>query len=311
MRFKKIAVLFGGNSSERYISLKSGINVVKALNSLDLNVHPIDLNFFSLKNFINENYDKVFIALHGKNGEDGSIQGMLEFLNIPYTGSGIWVSSLSIDKFKTKSFLCNFGINTVPGFLINKTNISKYYISGMFNKYFCEMLLDKFGSPLIIKPNNEGSSIGISLSYNTYDLNLNLKKCYLNFNSVLVEKFIFGKEYTVGILNGLVLPIIRIKYKKSLFYDYNSKYNLNKVIYICPSDLNKKNVDILNNISINIWNILGCKDVIRLDFILDKNNKFMFLELNTIPGMTLNSLLPLSSEKIGINFVNLVKNILF
>ncbi len=309
MKIKNIAVFLGGNSSERKVSLKSGYSIVKSLLEMNFNVYPIDMKYFSLNFFLKKSFDKVFISLHGKNGEDGIIQGLLDFLNIPYTGSGILASSISINKFLTKLVVHNLNINVIPDFLINKYIYKKYCLFSKFDSYFCEKIFNNFGIPILVKPNCLGSSIGIKVINNIKDLELYLYYCYKNFGDVLIEKYIYGKEYTVGILDGKILPILKIEHK-NIFYNYESKY-LSKTNYFGIHDLDVEIMNIMNKQSLDIWNLLKCKGCIRIDFLLDNNNKIWFLEVNTIPGMTNSSLLPFAANIIGINFNKLVKKILF
>ncbi len=298
-----VAIFFGGNSTERNISIQSGYSIFKVLINFNINVYPIDMKYFSLNDFLNIKINKVFISLHGKWGEDGSIQGMLDYFKIPYTGSGLFVSSLSIDKYKINFFLRKFNINVLPNFLLNNIfRINKLKYIYIFNK-----IIKKISLPFIMKPNCHGSSIGLKLIYNFNDF-----KKYLSINKsykdILVEKYIIGDEYTVGIINGKVLCPIKIKYSSNMF-DYKTKYIDRNVVYsIYINDFIKKK---LIDISINIWNILGCKGCIRIDYIVDKFNNIWFLELNTVPGMTKNSLIPISANYYGISYSDLVLSILY
>ncbi len=309
MKIKNIAVFLGGNSSEREISLKSGYTIVKSLLEMGYNVYPIDMKYFSLNFFLKKSFDKVFISLHGKGGEDGTIQGLLNFLNISYTGSGVLTSSIAINKFLTKLVVRYLDINIIPGLLIDKYIYKKYCLFNKFDDYFCEKIFNNFGIPVLVKPNYLGSSIGIKVIDNIKDLKLYLYNSYKKFGDILIEKYIYGKEYTVSMLDGIVLPILKIKHK-NIFYDYNSKYLLKKKCFR-THDLNISMVNIINKQSLDIWNLLKCKGSIRIDFLISKDNKIWFLEINTIPGMTNSSLLPFSANIIGINFNELVKKILY
>ncbi len=309
MKIKNIAVLFGGNSSERNISLKSGYEIVKSLLDMDFSVYPIDMKYFNLKFFLKKSFDKVFISLHGKGGEDGTIQGLLNFFNIPYTGSGILTSSIAINKFLTKLLVSKLNINIIPDFLINENIFNKYNLSGYLNENFCEKLLNKLNIPILVKPNYEGSSIGIKIIDNIKDLKIYLYDSYKMFGDILLESYIHGKEYTVGILDGKILPIIKIK-PKNTFFDYESKYLLNSS-YIYSDNLNINLKKKLIKQSLDIWNLLKCKGCIRIDYLVDYDNKIWFLEVNTIPGMTKLSLIPYAANIIGINFNDVVRKILY
>ncbi len=301
MKIKNIALFLGGYSNERNISIKSSFEIFKTLFILGYNVYPIDIKYFSLNFFLKKKIDKVFISLHGRIGEDGCIQGLLEYLNIPYTGSNVFTSSLCINKYNTKIFLSNYNINIIPDFLLNKKNLNIY------KNNFYENIFSKIGFPLLLKPNYCGSSIGINIIYNINNFKKNILKYIKKFNNILIEKYIFGTECTVGIVDGKVLCPIKINLSNN-YFSYNIKY-INKKYFI--DKLDKKIEFKIKNISIKIWNILNCKGCIRIDYIIDKNNNIWFLELNTIPGMTKNSLLPIAAKFSGINYINLIEKILY
>lgn len=250
MKIKNVAVFLGGSSSEREISLKSGYSIVKSLLDMNFFVYPIDMKYFSLNFFLKKSFDKVFISLHGKGGEDGSIQGLLNFFKIPFTGSDVFASSLAINKFLTKLLVSKLNINVVPDFLVDDFFFKKYSSLGFFNDDFYEKIFYKLGIPILVKPNTQGSSIGIKIIDNIKDLKFYLYDCYKKFGDVLLESYIYGEEYTVGILNKKVLPIIKIK-PKNFFYDYESKYLL-KSNYIYPNGLNINLENILIKKSLKI-----------------------------------------------------------
>ncbi|QCI22088.1 D-alanine--D-alanine ligase [Buchnera aphidicola] len=298
---KKIAVLLGGTSSEREISIRSGNYIVQSLLKSGFNVHAIDTYNYSITDLKKEKFDKVYIALHGKGGEDGSIQGVLEYLKIPYTGSGIMASAISIDKFRTKLLWKSHNLPIIPDVYIKKNAIP-------LNTYAIKQIL-KLKFPVLVKPNNQGSSIGITLVSSAKELSKGINLAANYNDDILIEQFIIGKEYTVSILNQKTLPIINISTRNS-FYDYNAKYKSSSTEYLCPSKLNIKQEKKLNEIAISAWNILGCKGCGRIDVILDHENKFWLLEVNTIPGMTNRSLVPIAAKEAGISFDKLVLLIL-
>lgn len=300
---KKIAVLLGGTSSERKVSIKSGYAVLESLLKSGLNAYPIDTRDYSIMQLGQEGFDKVYISLHGNGGEDGSIQGVLQYLNIPYTGSGIMSSSISIDKFRTKLLWKSCGLATAPDIYISKKKdvVSLYSL--------IEKKTLKLGFPVLIKPNNQGSSIGITIVSCLEQLHNAINIAFSYDNNILIEKFIKGKEYTVSILGKTVLPSIHISTKNN-FYDYNAKYVSSSTKYSCPSGLNNIQETELKKIAILAWNTLGCSGCGRIDVILDDENKFWLLEVNTIPGMTNRSLVPMSAQKMGISFDELVLLIL-
>ncbi|QCI25431.1 D-alanine--D-alanine ligase [Buchnera aphidicola (Sitobion avenae)] len=300
---KKIAVLLGGTSSEREISIKSGYAVLNSLLKSGLNAYPIDTRDYSIMKLKQEGFDKVYISLHGYGGEDGSIQGVLQYLNIPYTGSGIMSSSISIDKFRTKLLWKSRGLLTAPDIYISK----KKNIASIYPLIVKKTL--KLGFPVLIKPNNQGSSIGITLVSCLDQLKNAIKIAFSYDNNILIEKFIKGKEYTISILGEKVLPSIHISTKNN-FYDYDAKYMSSSTQYSCPSGLNILQETELQKIAILAWNTLGCSGCGRIDVILDNENKFWLLEVNTIPGMTNRSLVPMSAQNMGISFDKLVLLIL-
>lgn len=300
---KKVAVLLGGNSSERQISIASGDAVLKSLIRSGINAYPFDTRDFPIMQLKKQGFNTAYIALHGQGGEDGSIQGVLEYLNIPYTGSGIMASSISLDKKKTKLLWKSIGLHVIPDLYIQKENFLKN------SCFFLEKKFSQLEYPLIIKPNNQGSSIGITLIHSKEQLKKSVETAFKYSNTILIEKFIKGEEYTVSILDTKILPSIRI-ISKNNFYDYSSKYQLSSTQYLCPSGLNKNEEITIKTISKKAWNILGCNGCGRIDLILDKNNKFWLLEINTIPGMTNRSLLPIAANAAGISFDTLVLKIL-
>nr|ABZ89697.1 D-alanine--D-alanine ligase [Buchnera aphidicola] len=300
---KKVAVLLGGNSTERKISISSGHAVLKSLMRSGIKAYPFDTRDFPIMQLKKQKFDTAYIALHGKGGEDGSIQGVLEYLKIPYTGSGIMASSISLDKKRTKLLWKSAGLPVLPDVYIQKKDILKNLSSLLKKRFF------KLDFPLLVKPNNQGSSIGITLVYLKNQLKNAIEVAFNYSNTILVEQFIKGTEYTVSILDEKILPSIQIITKNN-FYDFASKYQLSSTQYLCPSGLNLKQEKKLKKIAKKAWDTLGCNGCGRIDVILDSNNKFWLLEINTIPGMTNRSLLPISANAIGMSFDELVLNIL-
>ncbi len=311
MKKINVVVLLGGSSKERVISLKSGYCVIHSLYCLkNVNVFSLDPKYKSLNYLLDKIYYKVFILLHGLKGEDGSIQGFLDCYGIPYVGGGVFTSSLSIDKFKTKIFLSSFGVKVIPSVLINIRNYHQYFVRKQIKEKFLKFLSLNIGYPLLLKPTKEGSSIGILFVKNEEYLKYYLVKYFFLYKNIIIEKYILGLEYSVGIIcDKLVLPPIQIK-KNNLVFDFHLKYSSKFNSYYFNTLSSKLN-DILSRISLNIWDILECKDLLRIDFILDNEDNFWFLEVNTIPGMTHNSLIPRCAKKLGINFDDLIKMILF
>lgn len=300
----RVGVLMGGMSTERDISLKSGQAVFDALFEKGYNVVKIDVGKDSCENITREKIDIAFISLHGKYGEDGAIQGLLEMLGIPYTGSDILSSAISINKVLSKRI---FKLNKIPTPAF-KVFTKDCIVQGKRLKYLCKGL----GPLLIVKPNSQGSTIGVSLVSsvsNTTDLAEAVKLALKYDNTVLIEKFIKGRELAVGVLNNRALPVIEIKPKHKI-YDYEAKYTKGMTEYITPAKLTNALQKKVSDMALKAFNILGCSGASRVDIMLDMKNRPYVLEVNTIPGMTETSLLPKAALCAGISFSELVEEIL-
>lgn len=299
----KVAVLLGGSSAERNVSLQSGKAVVKGLREAGIDAYPVDIQDFSIIKLKEVGYKKVFIALHGRGGEDGTVQGVLQFLGLPYTGSGILASSLSIDKLRTKQLWTGIGLLIAPYITINNQQLAIMSDKMLFRSV-CHL-----GLPLIVKPSLEGSSIGISKVTDLQKLRISLEVAFRYDKDVLIEQWLKGPEYTVAIVGRQVLPSIRIQ-PAGIFYDYDAKYLSNKTQYFCPSGLKTKEEEQLKRIALSAYDAVGCTGWGRIDFMRDNNDSFYLLEINTAPGMTDNSLVPMAAKQAGISFSQLVKRIL-
>ena len=298
-KFGKVAVLLGGLSAEREVSLKSGAAVLAALQAQGIDAQGFDPRDLPLHDL--EKFDRVFINLHGRFGEDGCIQGALELLNIPYTGSGVMASAIGMDKWRSKLLWRAMGIVTPDFELLNA-----HTDFGAIEK--------KLGLPLFVKPANEGSSIGISKVKCAGDLAAAYALAAKADPLVLAEKFVGGGEYTVGILanakKGLeALPIVRIV-PKNEFYDYEAKYLRNDTEYLCPCGLSPEKEALIQQEAIAAFQALGCSGWGRVDFLMDENGQHYFLEVNSSPGMTDHSLVPMAAKAAGISFEQLVVRIL-
>ena len=292
--FKKVAVLVGGTSNEREISLKSGVAVLSSLLKMGIDAKGIDTKDESLDQL--KSFDVVFICLHGKDGEDGLIQEFLESINIPYTGNGVEVSKLCMDKFKSKCKWKDLNVKT-PSFTKIK-NIDDYDLAVQV----CKL-------PFILKPSNSGSSIGVAIIENKEDFIKAFNEAITIDNIVIAESYVIGREFTLPIIDNQVFPIIEIRSKNKL-YDYDAKYVRNDTEFICPVDLSKNILENINILGMNAFKILGCSGWGRVDFMIDKESNIFFIEVNTIPGMTSHSLVPLSAKQMGIDFDGLVLKIL-
>ena len=294
--YGKVLVLMGGWSNEREISLISGNCVYNSLVDSGVDAHKLKLDKTNLDKIKEINPDRVFIILHGKGGEDGEIQLYLDNLSIPYTGSSSHSSQMCMNKRITKSILLNNKLQT-PKYKKIDNNIDIKYIE----KHFLY--------PFVIKPSSEGSSIGVFIVNNQVDYYTAVKKNKDISKDFIVEQYIDGKEYTVGILNDVVLPSIMLE-PPGQFYDYDAKYNSSEMKYMCPSRLEEKIEKKIQQISLDCFNTLECNGWGRVDIIIDKDNTPWIIEINTVPGMTEHSLLPMAAKEKGINFNELVLKIL-
>lgn len=290
----KVAVLMGGDSNERAVSLLSGDAVFHALKRLGIEVEAFDPSERDIEEI--KRYDKVFIALHGRGGEDGSIQAFLNSKNIAYTGSDSSSSAIGMDKLKTKLLWRSLNIST-PDFL-QVTEKNSY-----------NEIVKVIGSPFFIKPSNEGSSIGIDKVKNEQQYREAFLKTSKIDANVIVEKFVDGEEFTVAIVNDKTLPIIKIK-SSNEFYDYEAKYLKDDTQYICPSGIEKSKEALIAKEALNAFKAIGCSSWGRVDFMMDKDGNHYFIEVNTSPGMTSHSLVPMAAKELGINFDELVLEIL-
>ena len=293
-KFGKVAVLFGGKSGEREVSLKSGSAVLAALKRQGVDAHAFDPASQELSELTG--FDRVFISLHGRFGEDGTIQGALDLMEIPYTGSGVMASSLGMDKWRTKLLWRATGVITPDFELVNAQSDFA-------------AIEQKLGLPLFVKPANEGSSIGISKVKKVGGLESAYLLAAKADPLVIAEKFVGGGEYTVGILGEQVLPIVRI-IPKNEFYDFEAKYLRDDTEYLCPCGLSKEKEAQIQQEALQAFRAIGCKGWGRVDFLMDEAGNHYFLELNTSPGMTDHSLVPMAAKAAGISFDALVMKIL-
>ncbi len=292
MNFGKVAVLMGGRSAEREISLKSGNAVLSALLRRGVDAHAFDPAMREIAEL--EEFDRAFIVLHGRYGEDGTIQGALELMNIPYTGSGVMASSISMDKWRTKLIWQAAGIP-----------IANYELLNADSDF--DAAARRLGLPIFVKPACEGSSIGISKVAKAEELKAAYELAAQYDSLVLAESFVEGMEVQFPILGGEVLPSIRIETPHE-FYDYDAKYFADDTRYICPG-LPPEEEERLHELVLKSFRVLGCSGWARVDLIVGKNGP-CFLEMNTVPGMTDHSLVPMAAGKAGIGFDDLVMRIL-
>ncbi|CAK9886033.1 MAG: D-alanine--D-alanine ligase B [Candidatus Erwinia impunctatus] len=300
---EKVAVLLGGSSAEREVSLMSGEAVLAGLQEAGIDAHPIDPREVSVMQLSALGFNKVFIALHGRGGEDGTVQGALELQGIPYTGSGVMASAITMDKLRTKYLWQGCGLPVAPFVSLTLGQ----YRQGL-NKQTHEAIA-ALGLPLFVKPSNEGSSVGISRVNELKSLDAALKEAFHHDNEILIEAFLSGPEYTIGVLGDQVLPAIRIQVQTE-FYDYDAKYLSDETQYFCPSGLDEVREAELNQLVMKAWKSLGCSGWGRVDVMMGSDGHFYLLEVNTSPGMTGHSLVPMAAKQAGMSFSRLVSSIL-
>ncbi|MGB7932777.1 MAG: D-alanine--D-alanine ligase [Gammaproteobacteria bacterium] len=296
-RYGKVAVLMGGHSAERAISLKSGMAVLQALQSAGVDAHAMDAADADFARILaDDGYARVFIALHGRGGEDGVVQGLLEVLGLPYTGSGVLASALAMDKLRTKQVWSSASIPT-PSF------------TPLPDASAVETLRNTLRYPVIVKPAHEGSSIGISKVETADDLLAAWQLARRYDEEVLAEQWITGQEFTAGILGTEALPLIRLE-TPNTFYDYDAKYQADTTRYLIPCGLEAAREQALQAQSLAAFRAVGAGGWGRVDFMLDDAGQAWFIEINTIPGLTDHSLVPMAAGASGMDFTSLVCRIL-
>jgi D-alanine-D-alanine ligase len=294
--FGRVAVLFGGDSSEREISLLSGNAVLEALQSRGVDAHAFDPRDRALSELVAGGFERVWIALHGPGGEDGTLQGALEYLGVPYTGSGVMGSAIGMDKLRTKRLALAAGVPTADFVVLRGP---EDFASA----------LERLALPLIVKPATQGSSVGMSKVERAGDLPEAYAAAAKLEALVFAEPWIPGKEYTVSILQDQALPAIRIETPKT-FYDYEAKYFRDDTRYFCPSGLAASAETHMAALALAAFAAAGATGWGRADFMLDAQAKPQLLEINTIPGMTSHSLVPMAARAVGIDFEELVWRVL-
>lgn len=295
-RFGKVGVLLGGTAAERPVSLKSGAAVLEALRGRGVDAHPYDPAEGGLQGLEAARFDRVFIALHGRGGEDGQMQGALSLLGIPYTGSGVLASALAMDKWRSKLIWQAAGL-PVPAYALLREDTD------------CAAIEGQLGLPLFVKPANEGSSIGITKVKTPGHLEAAWREAARYDRLVLAERDLSGGEFTVGILGDAALPVIRIE-PATEFYDYEAKYIRDDTRYLIPSGLPADREAEMKVLAQQAFTVLGCRGWGRVDMLLDAAQTPYVLEINTAPGMTDHSLVPMAARASGIAFADLCLRIL-
>ncbi len=299
----KVAVLLGGTSAERDVSLNSGAAVLAGLREGGVDAHPVDPRDTDVTQLKSMGFDKVFIALHGRGGEDGTLQGLLELTGLPYTGSGVMASAISMDKLRSKLLWQGAGLPVAPWAALTR----KEFEQGLNESV--RQHIASLGLPLIVKPSREGSSVGMSKVDEADALHAALALAFQHDEEVLVEKWLSGPEFTVAVLGEEILPSIRIQ-PAGTFYDYEAKYLSDETQYFCPSGLEAEREAQLRDLVLKAWTVLGCRGWGRIDAMQDRDGHFYLLEANTSPGMTSHSLVPMAARQAGLSFSQLVVRIL-
>jgi D-alanine-D-alanine ligase len=303
-QFGKVGVLFGGRSAERDVSMMSGQGVLAALRSQGVDAHAFDPAQRSLGELEAEKFDRVFIALHGRFGEDGTLQGALEQMGLPYTGPGVQASSIAIDKVMTKRIWGSYGLSTPRFYVLDGKDATADQL---------RYVADHLGLPLMLKAPHEGSTIGITKAVTYEDLKAGFENCARYDDVVLAEQFIAGRELTVPVLgtgrNAYALPVIEIRAPEGN-YDYQHKYFTDDTQYLCPAPLDEALTKQIQQLAVDAFNAVGCRGWSRVDFMLDANNVPYLLEINTSPGMTSHSLVPMAAKAAGMNYETLCCEIL-
>jgi D-alanine-D-alanine ligase len=294
--FGRVAVLFGGDSTEREISLLSGNAVLEALQRRGVDAHAFDPRDRALAALPEERFDRVWIALHGPGGEDGTLQGALDYLGVPYTGSGVMGSAIGMDKLRTKRLAEAIGVATAD------------YVVLRGPEDF-EVAIDRLGLPMIVKPATQGSSVGMTKVEAEADLPAAYEAAAAIETSVFAEPWITGKEFTVAVLQGRALPSIRIE-TPNKFYDYQAKYFRDDTRYFCPSGLSSQAEQHLSHLALAAFDAVGASGWGRADFMADATGRPLLLEVNTIPGMTSHSLVPMAARAVEIDFEELAWRVL-
>ncbi|MFK4753226.1 D-alanine--D-alanine ligase [Oceanobacter antarcticus] len=294
--FGRVAVLMGGVSAERPVSLRSGQAVLEALIAEGVDAVGVDVQDDIAARLAREHFDMAFIALHGRGGEDGTIQGLLEWLKIPYTGSGVMASALGMDKWRTKLIWQAAGLPTPAAVLLGQQSD-------------WQQVMNELGTDVIVKPAHEGSSIGMRKVHDAQALQDSYQFASQYDALVLAERWISGREYTIAVVNGQALPVIQLRTSHE-FYDYEAKYESADTQYLLPSGLTAEKENELQQLSMTAFELIGCRGWGRVDVMADAEGRFWLLEVNTSPGMTDHSLVPMAARAIGMSFSQLVIQLL-
>lgn len=300
LKQQKIAVLMGGTSAEREVSLNSGNAVLNALRTQGYDAHPVDPKEVPVLELKQQGFERAFNILHGRGGEDGIIQGALEQIGLPYTGCDVMTSALTMDKMRTKMLWKGFGLPIAEMEIVTKENVTELNPS---------KIVERLGLPLMVKPSREGSSVGLTKVNAVEELRAAVETALECDDTVLIEEWLSGVEMTVPVLDNQVLPAVQI-IPDGEFYDYHAKYISDNTQYICPAPLSKAREEELHKLVKAAYDAVGCRGWSRIDVMTDSKGEFRLVEVNTTPGMTSHSLFPKSAATVGYTFEQLVEKIL-
>lgn len=300
LKQEKIAVLFGGTSAEREVSLNSGKSVLAALQQQGFNVIGIDTKDYPIEKLKEQGIERVFNILHGRGGEDGTLQGCLEQLSIPYTGCDVMSSALSMDKMRTKLLWQAVGLPTARMQVVTKADRAMLDV---------DSIVAKLGLPLMVKPSLEGSSVGLTKVKQASELASAVDFALKYDKTIIIEEWLAGEEFSVPVLGNEVLPAVRIK-PEGEFYDYHAKYISDNTQYFCPAGLSETREQEIRQLARQAFEVLGCRGWTRIDVMTDANGNFKLVEANTCPGMTSHSLFPMAAKQAGYSFEQLVVKVL-
>ena len=287
-KYGKVAVVMGGKTTEREVSLMSGNAILKSLLKSGVDAFSFDPSLEPLANLVNYGSERAILIIHGKNGEDGKLQGAMEYLGIPYTGSGVMASSIGMDKYRTKLIWQTLGVPVAKSQFVEKANYN-----------VAEFKLG-VNLPVVVKPADDGSTLGLKKVYQIEDLAAAINYAFAASNKILIEEMVIGPEFTLTIIDGKIFPIIKIEAPQGE-YDFENKYYSDETKYICPYDLGSLQAEV-ERLALIGYHGIGASGVTRLDFMLTQDNQIVFLEINTLPGMTGHSLVPQAAAAVGIDF---------
>ncbi len=301
----KVAVLKGGASLERQVSLRSGARIAEALRGAGNDVVEIDVDQSLVVNLRDAAPDAAFIALHGRGGEDGTVQELLEVLGIPYTGCGVLASTLAMDKSLTKLLLQKHGLPTARFVALAESAFKSLGASDALDQ-----VEELVGYPVVVKPARQGSALGVNFAADRSELPPAILSAFSYDDKLLIERFIKGRELAVSVLDGAPLPAVEAIVQSGDFYDFESRYEIGKTDYVCPAELDDAVSSRLAELALETYKLLGCEGFARVDFMLPEDGEPQVLEVNSIPGLTQTSLMPMAAEAAGISFEELAQRLL-